>query len=404
MTIKIAWRNIWRNKIRSLIIIVSVSSGLLAGMAVISLYEGMMRSRVRTVIETETGHIQIHQKNFLNDRMTEYYIPNPQLISDHLKNDMSVRAFSERTISEGMLSTASGVSGVSIIGILPQNEIIVSGLDQKIKEGFLIPREDINGILIGKKLSQKLKIHLGQKIILTVTDSAGNLTSSAFRLRGIYQSDNALIDEVNVYVSQQSIQAMLTLKNQIHEISVLLKSDEQMDECLRRYKIKFPDLAIDSWKSLSPETNLLVTTVDYYSFIILVILFIAISFGIMNTMMMSVLERRYETGMMMALGMGKYKIMYMIILETIFLSIISIPVIIPMALMTIQYYGEKGIDLSGMGKDMMYSFGFETTIYPVFPIEKLPSLIILLFITAIISSILPTWKSVQNSPIQALRN
>jgi putative ABC transport system permease protein len=119
---------------------------------------------------------------------------------------------------------------------------------------------------------------------------------------------------------------------------------------------------------------------------------------------MSVLERRHETGMMMALGMGKHKIMYMIILETFFLSIISIPVIIPMALMTIQYYGEKGIDLSGMGKDMMQSFGFETTIYPVFPYEKLPSIIILLFITAMISSILPTWKSVQKSPIQALRN
>lgn len=403
MIIRLAWKNIWRNKLRSIVIITSVIAGLFAGMSVIALYEGMMKGRVRTVIDYETGHIQIHHKSFQSDEDPRYFIKNARQVTEQIKLDKDVKALAERTIATGMIATPSGSSGVSIIGIDNTIEINVSGLNKKLKSGQLNWDNTIKGMLIGKKLAKKLKLEVGEKAIITTTDTADNLISSAFRIKGIYQSANAPLDEINIYVKNKDLQQLLGMENKVHEISVLLKQDELLNQKLFTYQNLFPNLNIESWKSLSPETDLMVETIDIYSFIILMIILIALSFGIMNTMMMSILERRHEIGMMMALGMNRPRIIVMVFTETFLLTTIGIPIAISIGYFIIQHYHTSGLDLTGMGKDLMESFGFNPLIYPTLPKEKIPYITTLVFFTALFSSILPIWKSLHLDPSTALQ-
>lgn len=403
MIVQLAWRNIWRNKMRSLVIIASVTAGLFAGTAIMALYKGMMKSRIRTVIDTETGHIQLHAKGFMGDLDPKRFIQGDKKMMATLSADKTIKSFAQRTITAGMVSTPNGSSGVSIIGISPAEETNVSGLGKKLREGKIDWPSKTRGILMGKKLAKKLKLAVGEKVVVMMTDTADNLISAAYRIQGIYQSANAPLDEINVYTSRKDLQEMLGLGNQVHEIAIVLQDDTLLNRTMNLLSHQFPALAVESWKELSPETSLMAETVDTLSFIILVIILIALSFGIMNTMMMSILERRHEIGMMMALGMGRFPLLMLIMMETFFLTITGIPIALAIGTAVINHYAKKGMDLSGMGKEMMESFGFETMIYPDFPSDKIGFIILLVFATACISSIVPILKSLRMDPVSALQ-
>lgn len=402
MLIKLAWRNIWRNRNRSAVIMLSVAVGLFSGIAVNSLYKGMMNSRVRTVIQTETGHIQLHAKGFNEDMNPALYIKNIDEITEKLQIMPEIASLTERVVTPGMLTTATGSAGINIIGINPNEETGVSGLKNKIIEGQMTWEVQKKGLLVGKKLMRKLKLKIGSKVVLTTVDTSSNLISGAFKIVGCFQSANAILDEITVYVSKNDLRELIGLTDETHEIAVLLKSDEYVDYCVKNISIRYPQLTIDSWETLSPETELMVGTINTYSFIILTIIMITLSFGIMNTMMMSVFERRKETGMMMALGMSKNRLLLLILTETSLLTLGGIPFAIGIAWITIEYYGDKGIDFSGMGEEMMRSFGFEMAIYPIFPSNAIPGIILIIVATALISSVLPIWKSLQMNPIDTL--
>ena len=412
MILMLAWRNIWRNPVRSLVIIISVAAGLFAAIAVLALYDGMVMSRMRTVIDSETGHIQFHHPEFRQDLEPSFVLSDLERLSAQLEKDPSVKHWASRVVTTGMIATPYGSAGIQINGINASREVKVSKLDRKLKAGgdsvTKAPGPDLGlvdgrAILIGRKLATKLKLGMGDKVVLTMTDRDANMVSAAMRIKGIYQSNNAPLDELNVYVRDQDLAELLGVPEKVHELVVIAASDDSVSVIQDRYSRKFPGLKVESWKEISPETQLMIDTVDSYSYIIVIIILIALSFGIVNTMMMSVLERRKEIGMMTALGIGSARMMMMVLTETVFLSMVGVPVALGVGWLIVNYYNRHGLDLSGMGEDLMKSFGYDTLIYPTFPVDKLPAIIILVLISAILASVFPSLRSVKINPAQALQ-
>lgn len=403
MIFRIAWRNIWRNKIRSLVIMLSVAIGLFAGIAVLALYKGMMNSRVRTVIYSETGHIQIHHREFRKDYEAQYTLGlSAKQLSD-LQKDPVVRFMATRTITQGMLATTTGSAGVQINGIDRAMENKVSGLAEKIREGKEFDTHKTNQVLIGKKLADKMKLKPGGKLVLTFTDANANLISAAFRVAAIYQSENTPMDERNVYVQQTELNQLLNLGTEAHEIVLILRQDALGLPTARRLQQQFPHLEVASWQDLSPETELMIDTVDITSYIIIGIILFALAFGIVNTMLMAVLERTQEIGVMMALGMNRLRLFLLVFLETVLLTLIGTPVGLGIAWVVTGYYNRNGLNLDSMGREMMSSFGFSTLVYPEFPAEKLAAIMGIVLFTALASCIYPAIKALQLQPIEALR-
>lgn len=403
MIFLLAWRNIWRNKLRSIIIMLSISIGLFAGISILALYKGMMKSRIRTVIDAEVGHLQIHDSDFKKDFDPKYTIKNGQSVLNETKTIPGMKLAAPRSITYGMLSTPSGSTGVQINGVIPSLEYVASQLKQKIAEGREFEPAKKNEVMVGKKLAKKMKLKPGSKLVLTFTDTSGTMVAGAFRVAAIYQSANTPLDERNVYVNMSDLNSLLGLDEAFHEIVVLLDNDENVKSVQKSLQTKFPDAIVESWQEISPETDLMVNTTNQLSYILMAIIMLALAFGIINTMLMAVLERTREIGMMVALGTSKLKIFLIVLFETIFLTLAGAPIGILIGWILINYFNKHGLDLSGMGKEMMSSFGYNTLVYPEFPAEKFLGLMLIVFITAIVSCLLPARKALQMQPVDALR-
>jgi ABC-type lipoprotein release transport system permease subunit len=308
-----------------------------------------------------------------------------------------------RSITNGMLATATGSAGVQINGVVPEKEYAASQLQKKIVEGKGFDSSKRNELLIGRKLAKKMKLRIGSKLVLTLTDTSGSIVSSAFRVAGIYQSDNAPLDERNVYVSITELNTLLGVHNSFHEIIILLQNDEILQQVQESLRKKYPAYKLESWKDISPETELMVNTTNQYSYIIMIIIMIALAFGIVNTMLMAILERSREIGMMVALGTSRLKVFLLVMLETVFLTLAGTPVGLLLSWIATTYFNKNGLDLSGMGREMMSSFGFGTTIYPEFPIDKLGAVLLIVMATAFLSCLFPAVKALRSSPVEALR-
>lgn len=403
MILIMAWRNIWRNKMRSMVIILSIAVGLFAGIAVLALYKGMMKSRVRTVIDAEVGHLQIHDINFKQDYDPKFVLTDGAGILKTVHLMPGVKLAAPRSITAGMLSTTTGSAGVQINGVVPTLEYQASQLKRKIVAGKVFDPAKKNEVIIGQKLATKMKLKARSKLVLTFTDTSGNMVSGAFRVTAIYKSDNTPLDERNVYVTMTDLNTLLGISRGYHELTILLKSDEEVKNVQQELKQEFPACQIESWREISPETDFMVKTTDQYSYIIMVIIMFALAFGIVNTMLMAVLERTREIGIMMALGTSRVKVFSLIFLETIFLTLAGTPLGILTGWVISIYFNKHGLDLSGMGRDMMSSFGFGTMIYPEFPADKLGAVLLIVTGTAVISCIFPAIKAVTLQPVEALR-
>lgn len=399
----IAWRNIWRNALRSSVIMLSVSIGLLAGIFIMGLYKGMIHSRVRTVIDTEVSHLQIHNPEFKKELDPVFTIDNQAALVNTLTKYKEIEKVGTRSITQGMLSTTTGSAGVQINGINPDLENKLTLLSKKIIEGAEFNFKKKHEIIIGGKLATKLKLKVGKKLVLTFSDTASNMIASAFRIAAIYQSDNARLDERTVYVLQDELNELLGTNNAAHEIVIRLKSDEITESVKQQLKIAFPNQLVDSWRDISPETELMVTTVDLYSYIIIVIILLALAFGIVNTMLMAILERVREIGMMTALGLNKLKMFFLILSETILLTLAGSPLGLLSSWIILSYYNKKGLNWAGEEREVLRSFGFSNIIYPEFPIDKLPTIMAIVVGTAILSCIYPALTALKLEPSEALR-
>lgn len=403
MIFTMAWRNIWRNKMRSIIIMLSIAVGLFAGIAVLALYKGIMTARVRIAIDAEVGHIQLHDVNFKKDYDPKFIIDGGDATLNAIRKIPGVKSAVPRSITNGMLATATGGAGVQINGIIPEQEYEASQLKKKIIEGIPFDIAKKNQVMIGKKLANKMRLKTGAKLVLTFTDTSGNIVSGAFRVVAIYQSANAPLDERNVYIRIADMNALLTSGRSFHEITLLLDKDDQLPVIKQQLQQIFPAYKIESWKEISPETDLMVNTTNQMSYIIMAIIMFALAFGIINTMLMAILERTREIGLMMALGTAKLKIFFLVLLETVFLTLAGTPIGIFTALLAVNYYNKNGLDISGMGKEMMNSFGYSTVIYPEFPSDKFAAVMMIVFITAIISCLFPGIKALKLKPVEALQ-
>lgn len=403
MVLSLAWRNIWRNKVRSLIIMCSVALGILAGLFILALYQGMIDARIRTVIKDETAHLQIHHPTFKEDYKASLTIPDAQEIIDEIRRKEEVSGISARTITRGMLANPTGSAGVEIRGVIPRDEMVVSSLNEKVIEGAYFPGNRTYELIVGKSLAIKKGLKLRNKVVLTFSDKDNVITSGAFRIIGIYESTNTALDERIVYVDLKVMGSLLNTGDGIHEIAVRLKGDSFLDKTFEELSREFKEVLTETWRQISPETDLMITASNQSNFIILIIIMIALTFGIINTMLMAILERTRETGMMIALGMNKLRVFFLVLLETCILTIVGSPFGIAFALLITWYFGNKGIDLTSIAGAMMGDYGFERVIYPQMPTNQILKIVIMVSATGIISSILPAMRALKMEPADALR-
>ena len=400
--IKISWRNVWRNKLRSFVVIISVVFGLLGGIIIIAMSYGLNEERMNNAVETYLSHIQIHNKSFSEEYNIKHTIDNLEGIENAINNDSRVVSYSKRIILNGMLSNSNGSYGIQVKGVDPIEEVKVTNTYEKVIEGEYFKSEKENTILVGKKLAERLNLKLKSKVVITFQDENYELTSLLYRVEGIFRSGNSRYDEANVFVKNNSITKNLPNFSGYHEIPILLTDIELRNQVKNDLISKNSNNLIEGWDDISKDLAYANEMLAAVLYIFMMIILSGLSFGIVNTMLMAILERRKEIGMLMSIGMSRFKIFLMISFETMFLSIVALPIGLILSYSIVEYYSVVGIDLS-IVEAGLENFGVGTRLYFKVPNQEYFIVAIMVFVISIISSIFPSVRALKINPVEATK-
>lgn len=401
MLLKIAWRNIWRNKARSLVVMGSIIVGIWALIFAVGFMNGFMVGYMADIINHDVSNVQIHNPEFKTDYDIKYSIPDGHEKAREVAEWAGVKSTTTRVLVNGMIASPKKADGVQIRGVNPGNEARVTRLDSLIVEGAYFEGVRRNPIVIGNKLAEHLNVSVKSKVVLTFNDKSGNITSAAFRVAGIVKSSSLNISERYAFVEQDDLTRLLGLKNEVHEIAVL--ADPQFDDrqIVSKYEETFTGDVAENWKEIMPELALLQDMYGNMLYVLTVIIMLALVFGIVNTMLMAVLERIRELGMLIAVGMTKMRVFLMVMLETIYLGILGAPIGLFIGWMTIGYFADKGLDLTNYSEGLE-SWGYNSILYPYVESNSYGIIVFAVAITAFLGAIYPAWKAVKLKPVEAL--
>jgi len=424
----LSWKNIWRNKVRSLVVIMAMTFGIFGGLFTWAIYKGMTERRVKEALTKEVSHIQIHDPKFIENPEIGLTLPDAAEMVRFAEGLPGVQAAAGRLKIVTMINSAATSSGVTVYGIDPEEEKRISELYTAVydtaalaeKLGITDPEiigkylTDSTGswfggamrnpIVIGESLARKLKVKINSKIVLSFQDAEGNLTGGSYRVSGIYRIDNNTFEEMYVYVRKPDLASLAILSpDQAHEVTILLNDGNKMEEVIKSISQKYPQLDVMSWKKLLPDVAMLNDLVEVSMILIMVIILAAMGFGIVNTMLMVVLERVKELGMLMAIGMNKGKVFRMIILESVLLCLTGAFAGMAIGLVVIEIFSKKGIDLSSFAAKGMEAWGFNAVMYPTLPWVYFLLVAVLVIVTGIAASAYPAYKALKLNPSDALR-
>jgi putative ABC transport system permease protein len=404
MLLSLAWRNIWRNKRRSLIIVSAIAVGILSGLFASAVMFGMGDSLVNSTIDRDLGHIQIHSMKFEDEKLLVDTIPQYKTIIKKINQQNDITGITSRIIIEGMGSSPSTSSGLKIVGINPVEERTVTSIHKQIVAGIYFTDSTIRGnqILVGERLAENFGIKEKSKIVLSFQGFDGSIIYGAFRVAGFFKTESTLFDKTNVFVKKAALYSLLDSDPFAHEITIRLSSVQEADSVYTNLKNELPDVSVKNWKDLAPDLKLMDELIGVQLNIFLGIILFALLFGITNTMLMSVLERVREFGVLMAIGMKRRRVFAMIIIETISLSLAGGIIGMICSSILIAYFGSVGINLSAFSKGFT-AWNLSPVLNPELPLYFYFSITIMIIITAILSAVYPAIKAIKLNPAKAIR-
>ncbi len=403
MLLKLAWRNLWRNKRRSLIVLISI----IVGVAILLINEGftngLVYSMLSNQVKTHTSHIQIHANGFNSDKQIESILPNQDKVLKAIENQEFVTDYSKRVVAFGLLTSPSGSAGCAIAGIEHDKETKITNIFERVIEGSYLSGK-AKEILIGKKMAEKLDVKLGSKLVLVSNSYDGIVENRLFRVSGIFKSSNSNHDRMYIYINLKDAQDMLALGNNINEIAIITDNTEDVYS----YKESLINILYDkayevlSFEDLNPMIMAYIGSYKQMIYIMYMIFVVAALFGIINTMLMSVFERVQEIGILMSLGMKKSKIFMMIIQEALVLGGFGTAVGFISGMLVVLILSNTGIDFS-LFSDGLSSFGLDSTVYPILKVQTILNSLLIMPFATVIGAIYPAIKAIKLLPTDAMR-
>lgn len=405
MIARLSWRNIWRNKVRSLVVIFAIAIGLTGGLFITGMMNGMTAQQTNNAINNEISDIQIHNPEFLEINNPKFLIDDVDKKINTIKNETLITEVAVRSKATAMASTASKGSGVTIFGIVPDMEKRVTTIHDKIIQGnYFETVGKSQPIVVGEKLAHKLSVDLGKKIVITAQGLNGEMSWSLFRVVGIFKTNDSRFDEMNVFVKKEQLDKALGIpQNKANEIAIRTTSSDDALTATQNLQSKFPALKVQSWREIKPSLIVMMTMMGQFGYWLMIIILVALIFGIINTMLMVIMERKKELGMLMSVGMNKVRVFKMIMLETTMLSLVGAAVGLLLSISLIELLGKTGINFASWAKGLE-AMGFSSSVYPYVTTDFYVTITILVFFTAIIASIWPTRKALKLNPAEAVRS
>ncbi len=401
--LKLAWRNIFRNKRRTFLASLAIGIGVGALIFVDGLLIGWEENMVRTATSTYLGQGQVHHRDYRDTLEVDKTIGNPEILVKRLEANPDILSVTCRTQSFAIIASPRNVQSIMINGINPLTERNISKIDDAIIEGEYLKDTGRDKILIGKKLADILEVEPGDKVTITTAQAkTGNTSQDMFRIGGIFELKIREMDRSMAFIDLERCQKLLGLQQDVHEIPFSFK-DINMSRNVNHPVWKLadnPDLEILNWLELMPELKVMLKWLNVSMLIMSCVLFTIVAAGIVNTLFMSLYERMFEFGVLRAVGTRPMNMALLIIFEAGALAVISSVVGSFMGGIMIRFFNRIGLDYSDTE---FVNVAIIDRIYPVMETYQFIVYPIGLIVFTMIVGIYPAVHAARMTPSKAMK-
>ncbi|MDF1562363.1 MAG: ABC transporter permease [Deltaproteobacteria bacterium] len=409
--IVLAWRNLFRNKRRTLITMSAIAFGLALLVVSSAMGDGGHNQMIRYGVANQAGHLVVQGEGFQKERKVEILVPDTAEVVATAKRLAPDAKVVQRVFFDGLLTSPRSAVGVAMVGVEAGPEAEVGDLDTKIVEGRYLTDEDSQGIIIGTLLAEALEVAPGDKVVL-MTQQNGDIQNVLFRVTGLFKTGMAELDGFYAHVPLKKAQEAFSLGTEVNQVSLHLPDPDDTDALALRLREALASASISAevlpWQEALPELYEFILLDDGGMYVLILIIAIVVAFGILNTVLMSVLERTHELGVMLSLGMTPWQVAAMILTEAVLLGLISIvvgsgvgglmawPLIVNGIDVSEMVAGQGAVGAAGVPMDMM--------LYGELSAVKVVVFARITFGLTLLAALYPTWKAARLHPVEAIHH
>ena len=411
-TIKMAWRNMWRNWRRTLIASVAIILGMVLLIFMDALIKGSDQAIYGNAVRMYGGNVQVHAPGYRekSDRLPLLPLADSETVVDTIQNYESpekILATAKRINTGGMVSTGAGNYPVVITAIEPEKEAPVNLFAENISNGRFLTKDDGDAIVIGKSLAELLEVGVGDRVMVVGRRLNESMRQRPMTVVGIYSLGMADAERGTVFINLPVAQTLYNLREQETEVVVSLEKIGKEEEMIADLQAELPDYEVDSWDTLSPEIRQTMQSKSAATSILGMLVVLIASIGILNLMLMAVYERTREMGVLAALGMKGRQISTLFLLEGTFIGLFSAVLGVIAGVLLVAAVAQVGIGLGdltaqGGGADVFVLMG--DRMYPALSWPTTIGYAVLVTIISAVASVFPAWQASRKEPAEALHH
>lgn len=360
---KLAWRNIWRNKRRTLITTASIFFGVLLSAFMTSMQEGSYSQYITSIVNSYSGYLQIHKKGYWDDKIINNSFKFNDSLETKVKSVEEITIYTQRFETFSLASSEEITKGVMVVGIEPEKENEITNVSGKIKQGNYLKNND-NGILLGSSLAKFLKLDVNDTLVLIGQGYHGASAAGKYPVRGIIKHPSPELDRMLVYMEIKNCQDLFSAPDMITSMVIMVHDNDEVSMTKQKLiSVLSSNKEVMDWEEMNSLLLKQIESDRSGGVIMKGVLYMIIAFGILGTVMMMMAERKKEFGVILAVGMRKYKLILVVVLETIMLGMVGVISGVIASIPLIYYFLNNPIPMTGQAGEMMLQMGFEPAMF-----------------------------------------
>jgi len=406
---RLAWRNVWRNSRRTALTVAATVFAVFLVVVFVAMAAGVHGKMIEDSVRMHSGHLEVSGKGYLENRTLDQYVRlRPQLVTA-LDAQHELVGWAPRIDGFALASKGNATQGVMVLGLDRQREVTVSSLMSRVEKGEFLPAGVKRGIVLGGRLARNLGARLGDQVLLYSVAYSQEMAYELFTVTGLLKLPEPELDRRLSVISLRDAQDFFVYGNRVSEIALLAASADGLPALRERILRALPrdpeaPVEVHLWNEVMPELEQFIFLDDAGMYIMLVILVVVVAFGILNTLLMSVLERTRELGVLLALGLRPAAIFRVVYLESLLLAVVGLGIGLALALPTVLYMQGHPIPLAGDMAQATSWLGIEPVMtFKLKPLNPLGSVVTILGV-AVVAALYPALKASRARPVDALRS
>jgi ABC-type lipoprotein release transport system permease subunit len=396
-----AWRNVWRNRRRSLVTISAMSFALFIMLLYTGVIEWYLQDMERAVVDLEVGDVQIFSKDYRDDPSIHSRIEEPEVLLGPLA-EAGFRA-APRLLAFGLAATGESSSGVSFRGVDVERDARVSLIHREVGEGSWLDPGDPRGVVIGRRLARTLDATLGTEVLVLSQAADESMAYDLYTVRGILESVADATDRTGFFMMADAFRQLFEIESGAHQILVRKPDEVELVAAARRIRALGVAHDVKTWRELMPTVASMVDSARSMMVVISLIVYFAVGILILNAMLMAVFERVREFGVLKAVGAGPTDVLRLILVETAIQTGIAIAVGLGFALPALLYFRDVGVDIAIMADVSVMGLTLSNVWHAAIAPPVIATPILTLLVIVVVAVLYPAFKAALIQPVEAMR-